>query len=100
MRSSLLFNNILALGVEWGVGLQHLELGRIFKGRDDRDATMVRVREFSAKAGRQVLKDYIAYPAVTSLSPGATFKSTLKANAVAKDIRTVWSNAATCRGQF
>ena len=66
--SNLLFNTILALGFEWGVGLQHLELGRIFKGRDDRDATMVRVREFSAKAGRQVLKDYIAYPAVTSLS--------------------------------
>ena len=38
--SNLLFNTILALGFEWGVGLQHLELGRIFKGRDDRDATV------------------------------------------------------------
>ena len=98
--SNLLFNTILALGFEWGVGLQHLELGRIFKGRDDRDATMVRVREFSAKAGRQVLKDYIAYPAVTSLSPGATFKSTLKANAVANVIRNVWSNAVIFCGHF
>jgi linoleoyl-CoA desaturase len=98
--SNLLFNAILALGFEWGVGLQHLELGRIFKGRDDRDATMVRVREFSAKAGRQVLKDYVAYPAVTSLSPGATFKSTLKANAVANVIRNVWSNAVIFCGHF
>jgi fatty acid desaturase len=98
--SNLLFNTILALGFEWGVGLQHLELGRIFKGRDDRDATIERVREFSAKAGRQVLKDYVAYPAVTSLSPGATFKSTLKANAVANVIRNVWANAVIFCGHF
>jgi NADPH-dependent stearoyl-CoA 9-desaturase len=97
---NLLYNTILALGFEWGVGLQHLELGRMFKGRDDRDATMVRMREFSAKAGRQVVKDYVAYPAVTSLSPGATFKSTLKANAVANVIRNVWSNAVIFCGHF
>jgi len=98
--SNLLFNTILALGFEWGVGLQHLELGRMFKGRDDRDDTMVRVREFSAKAGRQVLKDYVAYPAVTSLSPGATYTSTLKANAVANVIRNVWANAVIFCGHF
>src|ERR1700745_1874439 len=77
---NVLYNTILALGFEWGVGLQHLELGKILKARDDRAATLVRLREFSTKAGRQVVKDYVAFPAVTSLSPGATFKSTLKAN--------------------
>jgi linoleoyl-CoA desaturase len=97
---NLLYNTILALGFEWGVGLQHLELGRMFKGRDDRDATMERLREFSGKAGRQVVKDYVAYPAVTSLSPGATFTSTLKANAVANVIRNVWSNAVIFCGHF
>ena len=97
---NLLYNTMLALGFEWGVGLQHLELGRIFKGRDDRDATMLRMREFSAKAGRQLAKDYVAWPAVTSLSPGATFKSTLKANAVANVIRNVWANAVIFCGHF
>ena len=97
---NLLFNTILALGFEWGVGLQHLELGKMSKGRDDREATMVRVREFAAKAGRQVVKDYVAYPALTSLSPGATYKSTLKANAVANVIRNVWSNAVIFCGHF
>ena len=58
------------------------------------------MREFSAKAGRQVVKDYVAYPAVTSLSPGATFKSTLKANAVANVIRNVWANAVIFCGHF
>jgi len=97
---NLLFNTILALGFEWGVGLQHLELGKMSKGRDDRGATQVRIREFAAKAGRQVVKDYVAYPAVTSLSPAATYRSTLTANAVANVIRNVWSNAVIFCGHF
>ena len=43
LYGNLLFNTLLAIGFEWGVGLQHLELGKISKGRDDRKATMVRV---------------------------------------------------------
>jgi linoleoyl-CoA desaturase len=69
LYGNLLFNTLLAIGFEWGVGLQHLELGKISKGRDDREATMERIREFGVKAGHQLLKDYVAYPALTSLSP-------------------------------
>ena len=97
---NLLFNTILALGFEWGVGLQHLELGKMAKGRDDRGATRVRIREFAAKAGRQVVKDYVAYPALMSVSPAATYRSTLTANAVANVIRNVWSNAVIFCGHF
>ena len=97
---NLLFNTLLAIGFEWGVGLQHLELGKISKGRDDRAATLVRVREFGVKAGHQVAKDYVVFPALTSLSPGATFTSTLKANAVANVIRNVWANAVIFCGHF
>src|SRR6202453_2954724 len=79
---NLLFNTLLAIGFEWGVGLQHVELGKIAKRRMDQEEARHRTEEFLAKAGRQVLKDYIAFPALTSLSPGATYKSTLKANAV------------------
>ena len=97
---NLLLNTILALGFEWGVGLQHLELGKMAKGRDDRGATRVRIREFAAKAGRQVVKDYVAYPALMSVSPAATYRSTLTANAVANVIRNVWSNAVIFCGHF
>jgi NADPH-dependent stearoyl-CoA 9-desaturase len=97
---NVLFNTILALGFEWGVGLQHLELGKMSKGRDDRGATRVRMREFAAKAGRQVVKDYVAYPALTSVSPAATYRSTLTANAMANVIRNVWSNAVIFCGHF
>ena len=44
---NLLYNTLLALGFEWGVGLQHLELGKIVKGRDDRDASHGSGRESS-----------------------------------------------------
>ncbi len=98
--SNLFFNALLSIGFEWGVGLQHLELGKITKGRDDRRATLKRLREFGAKAGHQVAKDYLAYPALTSLSPGATFRSTLKANVVANIIRNVWANAVIFCGHF
>ena len=64
---NLLYNTVLALGFEW-VSVAAPQLGRMF-GRDDRDATMVRMREFSAKASRQLAKDYVAWPAVTALSP-------------------------------
>ena len=98
--SNLFFNALLAVGFEWGIGLQHLELGKIFEGRDSRRATLERVREFGVKAGNQVAKDYLAYPALTSLSPGATFKSTLSANALANVIRNVWANAVIFCGHF
>jgi fatty acid desaturase len=97
------YTNILGMDDDVGygvIGLQHLELGKISKGRDDRKATMVRVREFGVKAGHQVAKDYVVWPALTSLSPGATYKSTLKANVVANIIRNVWANAVIFCGHF
>ncbi|VBA48718.1 NADPH-dependent stearoyl-CoA 9-desaturase [Mycobacterium attenuatum] len=97
---NLVWNTLLALLFEWGVALQHLEIGKIFKGRADRDEARTRLREFSSKAGRQVVKDYVAYPALTSLSPGATYRSTVTANAVANVIRNVWSNAVIFCGHF
>jgi fatty acid desaturase len=97
---NLLFNTLLALGFEWGVGLQHVEIGKILKKRMGHEESRQRIDEFLAKAGRQVLKDYVAFPALTSLSPGATYRSTLTANATANVIRNVWANAVIFCGHF
>ena len=97
---NLLWNTTLALGFEWGVGLQHLEIGKLFKGRANREATKIRLREASAKAGKQLFKDYVAVPALTSLSPGATYKSTATANVLANVVRNVWANAVIFCGHF
>src|SRR6201997_1631887 len=97
---NLLFNTILALGFEWGIGLQPIEFGKVFTDGPDRETTVLQVREFATKAGRQVVKDYVAFPALTSLSPAASYKSTLKANIVANVIRNIWANAVIFCGHF
>ncbi|OSC43124.1 fatty acid desaturase family protein [Mycobacterium decipiens] len=97
---NLLINAILAIGFEWGIALRHLNARNIFKRRVEREAAKVRLREFFGKAGRQLVKDYVAFPALTSVSPGATYRSTLTANAVANVIRNVWSNAVIFCGHF
>jgi linoleoyl-CoA desaturase len=98
--ANLLWNTMLMLGFEWGVAVQHLEIGKIVKGRADPEATKVRLRAASAKAGRQLFKDYVAFPALTSLSPGATYKSTATANVMANVIRNIWTNAVIFCGHF
>jgi NADPH-dependent stearoyl-CoA 9-desaturase len=97
---NLVFNAVLALGFEWGIGLQTVDLAKIFEDGPERDITLEQTREFLVKAGRQVFKDYVAFPALTSLSPTATYKSTLTANAVANVIRNIWANAVIFCGHF
>ncbi|CAM4163249.1 Stearoyl-CoA 9-desaturase [Mycobacterium basiliense] len=97
---NLPINALLAIGFEWGIALRHLMVRDLFKGDVDREAAKVRLRQFSGKAGRQLFKDYVAFPALTSLSPGATYRSALTANAVANVIRNVWSNAVIFCGHF
>ncbi|WP_409436558.1 fatty acid desaturase family protein [Mycobacterium sp. SMC-14] len=97
---NLVFNIVLAIGFEWGIGLQPIEFGDIAKGGSDRGTALRKAREFATKAGRQVLKDYVVFPALTSLSRAATFRATLKANLLANAIRNVWANAVIFCGHF
>ncbi|MGA7055269.1 MAG: fatty acid desaturase [Mycobacterium sp.] len=97
---NLLYNAFLSLGFEWGIGLQTVDVEKAFRPGPDRDINLQRLREFSVKAGRQVVKDFVALPALTSLSPAATYKSTLKATAVANVIRNIWANAVIFCGHF
>ena len=97
---NLAFNAVLALGFEWGIGLQPIEFDKLLEDGPERDRTVRQIREFSAKAGKQLIKDYAAFPALTSVSPGATFGSTLKANIVANVIRNLWTDAVIFCGHF
>jgi fatty acid desaturase len=97
---NLFFNTILALGFEWGIGLQPIEFGKLLEEGPGRETTLRQIREFSTKAGRQLIKDYVAFPALTSVSPAATFTSTLKANIAANVIRNIWTDAVIFCGHF
>ncbi|MGI9162029.1 MAG: fatty acid desaturase family protein [Mycobacterium sp.] len=93
------FNLMLAAGFEWGIALQHLELRKALRP-ETRAATFVRLREFTAKSARQLTKDFVAYPALTSVSPWASFTGTVKANLAANVIRNFWTNAVIFCGHF
>ncbi|MCD2263502.1 acyl-CoA desaturase [Dietzia aurantiaca] len=93
---NLAYNTALALLFQWGVGIQYLELGKVVKGRDDREKTKRNVSLFLRKAGRQLAKDYVFYPALS----GKGWKSTITANLVANGIRNVWTNAVIFCGHF
>ena len=90
------YNLLLQLFFEWGVAVQHLELGKVAAGRADRDEFERKRREVLEKAGRQVAKDYIIFPLLT----GPAFLSTLTANFTANIIRNVWTNAIIFCGHF
>ncbi len=97
---NLLFGILLSLGFEWGIGLQTIDVEKIFKAGPERDFTLEQLREFSTKVSGQLVKDYVALPALTSLSPAATYKSTLKANVMANVIRNIWASAVIFNGHF
>jgi NADPH-dependent stearoyl-CoA 9-desaturase len=97
---NVLYNAFLSLGFEWGIGLQTVDVEKAFRAGPDREINRQRLREFSVKAGRQVVKDYVMAPALTSLSPGATYRSTTTANAVANVMRNIWANAVIFCGHF
>ena len=96
---NLPINTMLAAGFEWGIGLQHLEARQLLQP-ETRAATAVRLKEFGTKAGRQLAKDYLIFPALTALSPRARFAPTLRANILAGVIRNVWTNAVIFCGHF
>jgi linoleoyl-CoA desaturase len=91
------YNLVLAAFFEWGVALHDLDFEAIRKG----EKSLVRVRRelrgMAGKAWRQVLKDYLAFPA---LSGKRGFKSTLTANFTANMIRNVWAYAIIFCGHF
>ena len=93
---NIVYNAALALLFQWGVGIQHLELGKVAKGRDDRRETKEKLSLFAKKAGRQLAKDYVFYPALSRKG----WKSTMTANLVANGIRNVWTNAVIFCGHF
>jgi len=93
---NLAYNAILAALFQYGLAIQLLELGKVTRGRDDRELTKTRGKEVLAKLGRQTLKDYVVYPALT----GKAWKSTAKANATANLVRNLWTNAVIFCGHF
>ncbi len=92
-----IYNLILMGFFEWGVALHDLDLGAIRKREKPiRDIKMT-VKEIGKKVAGQVIKDYVAFPA---LSGPKHFKRAVAANFTANIIRNVWSYSIIFCGHF
>jgi fatty acid desaturase len=120
--------NLLLMGFfEWGVALHDLNREAIHSGEKSKAQALEELKAIGLKARRQIVKDYIAFPALSgavsgalaarrsrrrrSNRPGAdaravagaareTFAATAKANFTANIVRNVWAYSIIFCGHF
>jgi NADPH-dependent stearoyl-CoA 9-desaturase len=92
-----LYNLILMGFFEWGVALHDLNFDAIRSGEKSKAQALEELKAIGLKARRQIVKDYVAFPALSAaLAPSGrrrrTFKSTVIANFTANIVRNLWSH--------
>ncbi|TQM25492.1 fatty acid desaturase family protein [Nocardia bhagyanarayanae] len=87
---------LLMVFFEWGVMLHDAEAENIIQGKRKWSDLKPLVKGWWRKAGRQALKDYVVFPALT----GPLFLSTLAGNAAANLVRNVWAYSIIFCGHF
>ncbi|MHA4850737.1 fatty acid desaturase family protein [Rhodococcus sp. MSC1_016] len=87
---------LLMMLFEWGVMLHDLEAENVIQGKRKWHDVKPLLKGWWNKAGRQVLKDYAIFPALT----GPLFIPTLLGNVTANLIRNVWAYSIIFCGHF
>ena len=90
------YNALLALFFEWGVALHDLDIEAIRTGKKDPKLLKKQLKQIGDKVGKQALKDYLVYPALT----GPAFFHTLSANFTSNIVRNVWAYMIIFCGHF
>jgi fatty acid desaturase len=90
------YATLLAALVQWGVALHDVEVDRIEAGEITLDDKRDILRAVWEKGRRQVLKDYVVFPALAG--PGAPFVAT--GNLTANLTRNLWSFMIIFCGHF
>jgi linoleoyl-CoA desaturase len=91
------YNALLGLLFEWGVGVHEIDFRKLPGATPEERATQLELfRGFVRKAGRQVAKDYVLWPALA----GPGFVDVAVADAVANIIRNLWSYVIIFCGHF
>jgi fatty acid desaturase len=91
-----LYNVILALGFEYFIAAQDLEIGRYLKGKKDKAQFKAERSLVLTKIRKQMQKDYLLHP----LLSGPSFVPTLLANATANLVRNIWTHSVIFCGHF
>ncbi|WP_278312488.1 fatty acid desaturase family protein [Lolliginicoccus levis] len=61
-----LYNVLLALLFEWGVGVHDIDVEAIFSGTKDKQQLKDELKVIGKKVRRQAVKDYVAWPAISA----------------------------------
>jgi fatty acid desaturase len=91
-----IYNAILATFFEWGIAIYDVELERAWRGEKSWREALTQLRGVLRKAGRQVVKDYVAFP----LLAGPAFLPVLLGNFTANVTRNIWSHTIIFCGHF
>src|SRR5690554_39957 len=91
-----LYSILFALLFQWGVAIQNLRLGHVFKGKKTKEQLKKDFLPVGRKMRRQLLKDYVVFP----LLAGPFFLPVFLGNLVANGIRNVWTFTIIFCGHF
>jgi NADPH-dependent stearoyl-CoA 9-desaturase len=104
-----LYNLVLMGFFEWGVALHDLNTEAIRSGEKPKAQVIAELKAIGEKARRQIVKDYIAFPALSAAVDGAlagpaagrrTYKTTFWADFWANIVRNVWAHSIIFCGHF
>jgi NADPH-dependent stearoyl-CoA 9-desaturase len=98
--------NLLLMGFfEWGVAMHDLNFDAIRDGEKSKAQALAELKAIGLKARRQIVKDYVAFPALSAaVAPRASrrrsFTATLAANFTANIVRNLWAHSIIFCGHF
>jgi linoleoyl-CoA desaturase len=113
-----LYNLVLMGFFEWGVAMHDLNFDAIRAGEKPKSEALAELKAIGVKARRQIVKDYIAFPALSAAAGAAgaafagrgrgaartaardAFSATFKANFTANIVRNVWAHSIIFCGHF
>ena len=114
-----LYNLLLMAFFEWGVALHDLNFEAMRSGQKSKAQVIEELRGIGVKARRQIVKDYVAFPALSAVAAAvasaaasrrresrsgraawSAFKSTLAADFTANILRNVWAYSIIFCGHF
>lgn len=91
-----LYGIAMALTFEWGIALYDMELDAARRGEKSPVQTRRELKAFGRKAARQIVKDFVLWPAVS----GRSVKHTAAANLLANVARNVWLHTIVFMGHI
>ena len=86
----------MALTFEWGIAIYDMELDAARRGEKPPERTRREVEGFVRKAGRQVFRDFVAWPVLS----GRSAKQSALANLIANLARNVWVHTIVFMGHI